>query len=846
MNTGLFELLKKVDNPDAVVQFLDRSSYDELIEIDMEKKAFKRLFHISKKYTMPMSQGNFRELFIGMSEELIHPDDRDRFVALMNPDTVAYHLRGSEIPGLYSGEYRFRLVGGGWHWVEMILLTGERYGLNKNLIRLYILDCHSRKARELGLEDNAVYTDHNRNEMTGLLRKRAFMKDVEHRLKNTQIKWCLVCLDIDNFKLFNEWYGHSEGDLLMVQIGATLLEAGERTGGTAGYFGQDDFCLLTPFDMEFIGHIYDDIASLIGSRGGSASFLPALGVCVVDNGLELVDMLDRALVAAQVAKEGYHSRIRVFEEGMDSRTNEEYRVLTDFLQALKRDEIVFYLQPQCRASSGRIVGAEALARWVKPDGTVIPPDLFIPVLEKRGLISDLDLHIWDSVCGWLHDWIKSGHTPLPISVNVSVSDILHTDLPTVFENLTDKYDLDRGLLKIEITETSYITNTALVIETVRTLREKGFTVLMDDFGSGFSTLNMLKNLSIDVIKLDAQFLNIDEGNEQKSIRILESVTNMTKTIGVPIIVEGVETKEQKDFLIDLGCRYIQGYYFYRPMTTAAFERLITDPAKIDTSGICFKANQQFRLRELLDNNIYSDTMLNNILGPCALYSRHGDEVDIVRYNEQFYEAVDVPDFSERLTCIRRFMPKADLPRLKQLLDLAEKDRLNGSRGILHFYKTDGSLATFYMHFYFLHIEGEDRIFYGSVRNITRLSNLEKQMTLLSHISKDTVLFLSRTPDDRVRFNVLFNGLESDLGMSAPELETELNNEYFLKRIGDEDSLSSYRSIQNEIKSSRTFSTKMDMINADGDTLTLNVSGNYIPDDTDTADYIVVLSRQRDD
>ena len=130
---------------------------------------------------------------------------------------------------------------------------------------------------------------------------------------------------------------------------------------------------------------------------------------------------------------------------------------------------------------------------------------------------------------------------------------------------------------------------------------------MDDFGSGYSTLNMLKNLNIDIIKLDAQFLRMDESNEERSIRILESVTNMTKTIGVPIIAEGVETEKQKDFLLDLGCRYIQGYYFYKPMPAADYERLITNPKLIDTSGIRFKSNQQFRLRELLDNNIYSDT-----------------------------------------------------------------------------------------------------------------------------------------------------------------------------------------------------------------------------------------------
>ena len=453
-----------------------------------------------------------------------------------------------------------------------------------------------------------MYSGLERNEMTGLLKKRSFISEAERLLQTQDDKnWCLVSIDIENFKLFNEWYGHNEGDLLMVQIGAALLQAGERTGGTAGYFGQDDFCLLAPFDMELIGTLYDDIASLVSSRGGNVGFLPAFGVCKVEKGYPTLDLLDRSFLAAQVAKSGYRNRVRIFEKSMYLRTDEEYHVITKFFQALSQHEVVFYLQPQCRASSGKIVGAEALARWIKPDGTVIPPDEFIPILEKRGLISDLDMYIWEEVCRWQRGWIDSGHTPLPVSINVSVADILHTDLPKYFENLTDRYSLERKLIKIEITESSYISNTTLVRDTVHSLREKGFTVLMDDFGSGYSTLNMLKNLNIDIIKLDAQFLRMDESNEERSIRILESVTNMTKTIGVPIIAEGVETEKQKDFLLDLGCRYIQGYYFYKPMPAADYERLITNPELIDTSGIRFKSNQQFRLRELLDNNIYSDT-----------------------------------------------------------------------------------------------------------------------------------------------------------------------------------------------------------------------------------------------
>ncbi|WP_407723952.1 GGDEF domain-containing protein [Ruminococcus sp. JL13D9] len=152
-------------------------------------------------------------------------------------------------------------------------------------MRMYVFDCHNRKSRDLGIKNTVMYSGLERNEMTGLLKKRSFISEAERLLQTQDDKnWCLVSIDIENFKLFNEWYGHNEGDLLMVQIGAALLQAGERTGGTAGYFGQDDFCLLAPFDMELIGTLYDDIASLVSSRGGNVGFLPAFGVCKVEKG----------------------------------------------------------------------------------------------------------------------------------------------------------------------------------------------------------------------------------------------------------------------------------------------------------------------------------------------------------------------------------------------------------------------------------------------------------------------------------------------------------------------------------------------------------------------------------
>ena len=846
MKTGLFELFKAVNRPEAIAEYLDSSSYDELIEINLNQERFKTLFHVPKKYTAQLPEGNYKDLFVGMSEILVHPDDRERFSQLMDPVTLSYRLQASQVEGLISEEFRFQLINGIWNWVELTLILGERFGLDERVCRMYVFDIQSRKSRELGLNDTYLYSDVNRNEITGLLRKKAFIKSVGELITDGGVDWCLVSVDIENFKLFNEWYGHNEGDLLMAQIGAKLKETAAQSGGSAGYFGQDDFCLLIPYDMVRIRELYESVALMISSHDTEIGFLPAFGVCIVDRNLTVLDMIDRAFLAGDNAKKQYRSRIRVFDPKMYSQEDAEYRILTDFIRSVKKQEITFYLQPQCRVSTGKIVGAEALARWNKPDGSKITPDRFIPVLEKHGLITDLDLYIWEEVCKWQRRWIDSGNIPLPVSVNVSAVDILNSNLTDTFDELTKKYGLDKHLIKIEITESAYIKNTILVKSTVRSLRENGFTVLMDDFGSGYSTLNMLREMSVDVIKLDAQFLHMDESNTEKGIRIIESVTNMAKTIGLPIIVEGVETEKQVRFLQDMGCRYIQGYYFYRPMTQKEYEELIADRNRIDTSGICFKSNQQFRLREILDNNVYSDTMLNNILGPCAIYALHGRSVDIIRYNEQFYEAVDVPDFADRLTDIQRFMPEREHDKICELLEKSKEDRLNGAKGIFHFYKTDGSLTTFYMRFYYLRQEDDRSIFYGSVQNITKLSTLEKQMTLLSQFSQDTVIFLSRKPDDSLSFAVLFHGLENVVGMTKQELEDALNRKDFFDRISADNSGSLLERLYARIKHSESFVAELYVTGNTHTPVRLTAYGDYIIDDTGIMDYIVTVRRPSSD
>ena len=213
---------------------------------------------------------------------------------------------------------------------------------------------------------------------------------------------------------------------------------------------------------------------------------------------------------------------------------------------------------------------------------MVSPGIFVPVLEQYGFVTDLDQFVWEEVCAWQRRWIDAGHTPLPVSVNVSQIDIFTIDVPAYFNLLIWKYKLPVDVIKIEITESAYVGDGA-VVDTVKRLREKGFIVLMDDFGSGYSSLNMLRSLNVDIIKLDAQFLRMNS-DDQKGIHILESIVGMAKSMETPIIVEGVETKEETEFIKELGCHYVQGYFFYRPMPVTDFETLIGDENNIDISG----------------------------------------------------------------------------------------------------------------------------------------------------------------------------------------------------------------------------------------------------------------------
>lgn len=248
--------------------------------------------------------------------------------------------------------------------------------------------------------------------------------------------------------------------------------------------------------------------------------------------------------------------------------------LDDINQAFDNNEFCFYLQPKCNAETGAIVGAEALVRWNHPEYGLVSPGEFIPLLERESMVTRFDLFIWRSVCEMLSRWDGEGRNLVPVSVNVSMTDIEAIDVARVLGDLLDRFSIDARLLQVEITESAIAHNMDVVEEIIRDLHARGIAVLMDDFGSAYSSLNMLKDINVDAIKLDMKFVDLNADNAAKGLKIIESVIDMAYQLRLLIIAEGAQTAEQVSKLRELGCMYIQGYYFYRPLTVGKMEDLL--------------------------------------------------------------------------------------------------------------------------------------------------------------------------------------------------------------------------------------------------------------------------------
>jgi EAL domain-containing protein (putative c-di-GMP-specific phosphodiesterase class I) len=256
--------------------------------------------------------------------------------------------------------------------------------------------------------------------------------------------------------------------------------------------------------------------------------------------------------------------------------------------SLEREEFIVYYQPKYDLLTETIVGAEALVRWAHPKLGFISPARFVPIFEQNGFIYQLDKYVWEKVCQQLRADIDEGRTVLPVSINVSRVDFYSPNLVQVFEDLTKKYNLDPRLLELELTESAYVENPQQIIEIIGELQAKGFVILMDDFGSGYSSLNMLKDLPVNVLKIDLRFLSDSKGVENgRADNILDSIVRMGKRLDLLVIAEGVETQKQVDFLRLIGCEFVQGYFFSEPVPGEDYRELIKNDFVVERREVLY-------------------------------------------------------------------------------------------------------------------------------------------------------------------------------------------------------------------------------------------------------------------
>lgn len=411
--------------------------------------------------------------------------------------------------------------------------------------------------------------------LTGLYRPSEFMRRANTFLKTRRDgTWCVATVDMGHMRLFNEWHGQAEGDRMLADVGTVLKNIENGDMGVAGHWGQDDFCILIPFEHNTIHQIYSRIREAVARHDDGVGFWPSMGVYPIDSNEEItIDAQAKAMYTNQRAKNDFKERIAIFCPAEYEREVAFHRTLTEFQYALSNGRITYHLQPQVDMKTGEIIGAEALTRWIDKDSSLISPATFIPALEESGFVVTLDKYIWQGVASWLRERINRELRVVPISLNVSRVDILACDVAEHMGALAAQNNLPPKLMRIEITETAYTGESEAVDKLTADLHARGFSTYMDDFGTGQSTLAMLKNVNVDVIKLDRAFVPVD-GDHGRSTQIISSMLEMAHSLHLPVVVEGVETNEQANMLRQMGARYAQGFLYYRPMPAKDFEVLL--------------------------------------------------------------------------------------------------------------------------------------------------------------------------------------------------------------------------------------------------------------------------------
>lgn len=412
--------------------------------------------------------------------------------------------------------------------------------------------------------------------LTGIYTQQKFYQVTRDLLDKYHDKtFAFIHFDIDRFKMINTFYGVKEGDRLICLLADTISNTmSEYCNCTYGRINADIFGICMEFqNVEEVLKAAGDIKNNMKRYTSHYYLETSAGIYMIeDNDMEVSVIYDKAAIAARQFKGQYMVHEALYTPEMGERLMREQTIINEMDQALIEEQFVVYFQPKYELQEMNPSGAEALVRWKKPEGTMISPGEFIPIFEKNGFIIKLDYYVWEKVCEFIRKELNAGREPMPISVNVSRVNLYNPKFLESIINLVERYKVPPRYLNLELTESVFSDNSASIQSAVDYLHKAGFTIMMDDFGSGYSSLNVLKDVNLDVLKIDMKFLS--KGEESRGEKILEAVIKMAESLDMPVIAEGVEEKQQVDMLSRLGCNFIQGYYFAKPMPLAQYRKMI--------------------------------------------------------------------------------------------------------------------------------------------------------------------------------------------------------------------------------------------------------------------------------
>ncbi|MDO5111416.1 MAG: EAL domain-containing protein [Clostridia bacterium] len=604
----------------------------------------------------------------------------------------------------------------------------ENENSEQPLILLVLCDVTAQKAQEekARLVNDQIRYRLEHDELTGLLNRDGFCGHTEKMLNAFPGRpHMLVYFNISRFSVINDLLGTATGNRILQECARRFKKAVQGIG-ICGRLESDHFVICCPKSYFSVETMLELVRQGFNEIGISDRIIMNFGIYEIDDpNLPVAQMCERANLALAMAKGNHLVPYAYYDEKLRNSIIAEQEIASEMEAALEERQFLVYLQPVHSLSDGEPIGAEALVRWKHPNRGMIPPQIFIQIFEKSGFIARLDHYVWEEACKILKSWRETGKRMLPISVNLSRRSIYNVNLADELKALLAHYGVDPAYFKLEVTETAYTDNPEQLYETVKLLREEGFTIMMDDFGSGYSSLNMLKELPVDVLKIDMKFL---EGFETSSRAgsIVAAILRMSRWLNIPVVAEGVETTEQIMFLHSIGCDQIQGYYFAKPMAVQAFDAYVEDYKKLHIVPK-HMIKKEFQSNDFLGGNAAVDALMESLDIGVSIVELSGDRLELIRVNQGYYNLFGHSLHTSGVISknIWEKVNRDDINREKKLFSKAIETR-QIQKGVIRCYHSDGRLLWTECTFAFLGGTEDSAVFCVTYVDATRRRKLELQ------------------------------------------------------------------------------------------------------------------------